>query len=321
MKKCKNLLLFAGLALFLAIGCGNHEEEKPVTPGNEQQKPSDSQTGEDKNKDKDKDASSDADGQSDANSDADTNSDADANSDTDTNSDEDQTKECLANQFGAECKPCTCQHGTCKDGKDGDGECSKCDSGIWTGKNCNECTNNKLGANCDIDTVVINGQTWTKRNMDVTRGNDGSQLTCYVNDFAPESELPDFVKNYGCLYMWADAMKVCPAGWHLPSKEEFEALLTYVGGVGTTKSSQNLRATSFRNGSDTYGFGALAAGFYTSGFTTDQYFGSVAEFWSATEDEKNKNWAYRLTVTNNNFGTIFDTYLQDYAYSVRCLKD
>ncbi len=238
-------------------------------------------------------------------------------------SDTDTDIECAvgSGKFGENCENCTCQHGTCNDGKEGNGKCTACDSDKWTGDNCDKCKNNKLGTNCDIDRVDINGQIWTNRNMDVTVGNDGNQLTCYVNDFAPQNELPDFVKNYGCLYMWEDAVKVCPAGWHLPDKEEFEALLTYVGGVGTTKSSQNLRATSFKNGSDTYGFGALPAGFYTSGFTTDQYFGKVAEFWSATEDEKNKNWAYNLTVTINHFGTILDPYMKDQAYSVRCLKD
>ena len=34
----------------------------------------------------------------------------------------------------------------------------------------------------------------------------------------------DFIIKYGCLYVWSDAMKVCPDGWKLPSKKDYEIL-------------------------------------------------------------------------------------------------
>ncbi len=105
--------------------------------------------------------------------------------------------------------------------------------------------------------------------MDTTVGNDGSSLTCYANT----EEDHDFVHNYGCLYTWADAMKVCPSGWRLPTEAELRDLEN----LGTDA----LRATTWSGGSNTSGFSALPAGNYYSG--SYLYFGSDAFFWSSTE--------------------------------------
>ncbi len=297
MKKCKNILLFAGLALFLAIGCGNHEEEKPATPGNEQQKPSDSPKGEDK--DKDKDASSDSDGQSDA------------------ASDENQ-KTCKAGQFGAECKPCTCQNGTCKDGKDGNGECSSCEAG-YAGKNCDSMADSKGRL---YKVTKIDNQVWMAENMATDQATDGTEVTCYANT-DPEDGDTDFVEKYGCLYTWADAQRICPSGWHLPTYSDFDTLLNYV--PEHRKSNNNFLAliakstawTGYSNqGGDDFAFGALPAGYGGGGYGN---FGTYAYFWSATENENYTDIAYSLYLGNGDADV--DNIYKDIAFSVRCLKD
>ncbi len=37
--------------------------------------------------------------------------------------------------------------------------------------------------------------------------------------------------EYGRLYTWHAAMKACPAGWHLPSKTEYELLTKSKGEI------------------------------------------------------------------------------------------
>jgi uncharacterized protein (TIGR02145 family) len=196
--------------------------------------------------------------------------------------------------------------------------CDECKNSLMTGANCDECKNNKLGQNCDIDTVVINGKTWTAKNMYGTIGNDGSTITCYANtQKAPDGD-PEFIKNYGCLYTWQEAMKVCPKGWHLPTKAEFETLLKDVGdGIS---SSKNLRAQSWNQGQDTYGFGVLPAGAYSDGAYYE--FGSYARFWSKTDytgSGCSSTCAYDLRILDTLAGTGFGN--KAYGYSVRCLKD
>ena len=59
-------------------------------------------------------------------------------------------QDCSAGHFGENCGECTCKHGICKEGRDGDGQCSSCDAG-WDGPNCDQCASGWLGANCDIE--------------------------------------------------------------------------------------------------------------------------------------------------------------------------
>ncbi len=86
--------------------------------------------------------------------------------------DKGQDSGCEPGKFGPDCKPCTCtEHGSCNDGKDGDGKCRDCDSGFY-GENCQKecacedndqhfcddgpegfgciCEDNFVGDDCDI---------------------------------------------------------------------------------------------------------------------------------------------------------------------------
>src|SRR2546422_2141257 len=36
-------------------------------------------------------------------------------------------------------------------------------------------------------------------------------------------------RKYGRLYTWKTAQNVCPSGWHLPSKEEYDTLIVSLG--------------------------------------------------------------------------------------------
>ena len=71
------------------------------------------------------------------------------------------------------------------------------------------------------------------------------------------------VGKCGYLYTWEGAKRACPPGWRLPSKEDFEELLDYVGEDNQTR-SQNLRATTWSSGADKYAFGALPGSNYSA---------------------------------------------------------
>ncbi|MDR2583780.1 MAG: hypothetical protein LBC75_09900 [Fibromonadaceae bacterium] len=125
--------------------------------------------------------------------------------------------------------------------------------------------------------VVIGPQTWMARNLNYAA--NGSK--CYGEGILSEDEIQANCDKYGRLYDWATAKSICSGGWHIPSKAEWEKLWDFVD-------IDNLRATSWGNGTDKYGFAALpggGGGRYNDGSI---YFGGVGDrgfWWSANEGE------------------------------------
>ena len=146
-------------------------------------------------------------------------------------------------------------------------------------------------------TVEIGTQTWMAQNLNYSTINS----KCYAGDTAN-------CKKYGRLYLQSDAIEVCPTGWHLPSKAEWEKL---VENKGSTKGevALNLEYTGWNNAYDLYGFSALPAGFKRE---DGKFFslGTQTLFWtSATSGD--------IGFTDEYFFTSNST---SYGFSVRCLK-
>ncbi len=160
-------------------------------------------------------------------------------------------------------------------------------------------------------TVQINGATWLAENMRYA----GEDVACHANNKSD----PDFVKNYGCLYVWSDAQKACPAGWHLPNKADFAALLVLIGGENYVGDKDiditDARDNSWLNSKNNSGFGAVPAGEYFSGAYGS--FGRYAHFWSS--EKATATNAYYLFLGNSRL--IIRNIIKSYGYSVRCIKD
>ncbi|WP_290723935.1 fibrobacter succinogenes major paralogous domain-containing protein [Fibrobacter sp. UBA2449] len=191
-------------------------------------------------------------------------------------------------------------------------------------------------------TVTIGTQTWMAENLNYayllpTKALDSSSF-CY-NDSS------EYCNKYGRLYLWSAVMDsagtwstngkgcgdskkcsptypvrgVCPEGWHLPTKAEFETLFTAVG--GSSMAGKMLKSTSgwnsSGNGTDSYSFSALPAGLRNYGGDYD-YEGYNAKFWSSTEYGSS---AYYMYLHNNyDYAGLLNIY-KDNGYSVRCLQD
>ena len=187
-------------------------------------------------------------------------------------------------------------------------------------------------------TVTIGTQTWMAQNLNYETANS----YCY-------SDTPSNCTKYGRLYTWAAAMDsagtwntngkgcgynktcsptypvrgVCPTGWHLPTKAEFETLITAVGGSSTAEtklksiSGWNDFEGKSGNGVDAYSFSALPAGFRNN--VEDYYYeGNGAYFWSSTE--YNSYDAYYMALYYDFHYAYRDDY-KNYGFSVRCVKD
>ena len=164
--------------------------------------------------------------------------------------------------------------------------------------------------------VKIGTQTWMAENLNYETANS----YCY-------DDVSSNCSKYGRLYTWAAATAACPSGWHLPTKTEFETLLTVVGGSSPTvgcssTAGAKLKSTSgwnnSGNGSDAYSFSALPAGRRGSVTYSGDFFylGESADFWSADDDGGYMSLGYR-----DDGACVWRGAYNYFAYSVRCLKD
>ena len=225
--------------------------------------------------------------------------------------------ECEAGHFGTNCAPCTCQNGTCNDGKDGDGKCTSCNNECWTGENCDSPNDGPLDAkikddaNNSYNTTCIGGRIWMAENLRYEHGN----AHCYANT----AEHADFVEDYGCLYDVEDVekLKLCPAGWHVPTSQELNALLEYAGGPNKS-GAQNLRDKEWDDGRDAYGFAALPAGFHEGSHFYG--YGTAAKFWSGETHSCVSLCSHILSIGSNT-ASIDSLVVKNSAFSVRCIKD
>jgi uncharacterized protein (TIGR02145 family) len=165
--------------------------------------------------------------------------------------------------------------------------------------------------------IKIGEQTWMAENLNyATEGSacpDGDSRNC---------------KRMGRLYTWAEAKAVCPEGWRLPTKEDFEKLIAEMlkDGVASSKGDAGaaLKAKDgwFKkgNGSDILGFKALPAGYRSVDGKYDGI-GGYAYVWSATEDDEfPESLAYYLFLSFSSDAASLNAFSKTDYRSVRCVQ-
>jgi uncharacterized protein (TIGR02145 family) len=165
-------------------------------------------------------------------------------------------------------------------------------------------------------TVKIGTQIWMAENLNF----EAKGSMCYDNK-------PDNCQKYGRLYDGEIAKKACPSGWHLPSKEEWEALETTAGGnINKLKAKSGWEDNE--NGTDEYGFSALPGGKhgYLDPEACDDCepsfwdIGYAGRWWSSTESGiggSSYSWYIGQDFEDRDSGYIYKASLR----SVRCIKD
>ena len=188
-------------------------------------------------------------------------------------------------------------------------------------------------------TVKIGNQWWMAQNLNYETKYGSS---CYNDDVSN-------CTKYGRLYTWATAIGkseeqcgcgnscdlgsdivqgVCPAGWHLPSRTEWETLIDAVGDLFTAGAKLKARTGWTAYGGitneDAYGFSALPAGEATANKMNGLFWrfdlaGDIASFWCATQYDED----YAILMFMNYDSDFADQgrYGKEHGLSVRCLQD
>lgn len=154
--------------------------------------------------------------------------------------------------------------------------------------------------------IVLEKQKWMAENLNFEGGNswcyDGSELKC---------------STFGRLYDWNTAKTSCPAGWHLPSDDEWAKLESLVGDTLGGNIGKMLKSKSW-DGTDKIGFSALPAGFklWSGPFLNSE---KGALFWSSTQNDSKTAW-YRFLASNVAIRFRANDKKEN-GLSVRCVAD
>lgn len=149
-----------------------------------------------------------------------------------------------------------------------------------------------------------------------------------AGSFCPEGDSRN-CKRLGRLYSWAEARSVCPEGWRLPTKEDFESLVAATSEDAAQSPSLSRAGAALKssdgwfkkgNGSDALGFRALPAGYRGADGKFDGI-GGYAYFWSATEDAENRESnAFYLFLSFSSDAASLNAFAKEDYRSVRCVR-
>ena len=198
--------------------------------------------------------------------------------------------------------------------------------------------------------VRIGTQIWMAENLNegdkfvlldatnIPTNNQRIEKVCYDNDNYN-------CNNYGGLYHWDEMMDyspsddgmigttqgICPDGWHIPTKQEWQTLINYLGGTDSAKIKLTEGTTNCLNDNprkNASGFTAKFGGIYEDDLKFHLN-GALDAFWASSEHEVYSTRAYHLVCgcglnIQGNLRppqVIIGCRPKNGFYSVRCIKD
>jgi uncharacterized protein (TIGR02145 family) len=210
----------------------------------------------------------------------------------------------------------------------------------------------ETGTVTDIDgnvyqTIKIGDQWWMMENLKVTHYRNGEPIE-HVTDGGTWSGLssgayceydnnPSHVATYGRLYNWYavdDSRNIAPAGWHVPTDEEWKQLEMYLGmsqaeadaaGWRGTDEGGKLKDTGTIHwfspnigATNESGFSALPGG-YRHIYGSFDGMGDIAAFWSSSEFHSLSAWYRALKFSSSQVARHY--LYKQHGFSVRCVRD
>jgi uncharacterized protein (TIGR02145 family) len=190
----------------------------------------------------------------------------------------------------------------------------------------------------DYKTITMGAQTWMAENLRTTTMSDHTSIPevtdradwvslissayCWYENVASNSEV---AARCGALYNWhaVSSGNLCPDGWHVPSQEEYQTLVDFIGGAEIAGGKLKENGTKSWNSPNTMatnlsGFTALPCG----GRSTDGSFSGIGEaafFWTITEMTDAEAVAVVLPYNSAEYRESSPD--RTAGLSVRCVKD
>jgi len=183
-------------------------------------------------------------------------------------------------------------------------------------------------------TVVIGTMEWMAENLRTTKLNDGTPIS-----FVPDASgwnsstftYPGYCwynndsVSYGALYNWysVNTGKLCPAGWHVPSDDEWSATTDFLGGKDVAGGKLKEKGLSHwfspnAGATNESGFTALPGG-YRYPIGSFNGIGRFGYWWTSTSFSEGE--AYYRSMSNSYPNIDRSSSSKKSGMSVRCVKD
>jgi uncharacterized protein (TIGR02145 family) len=199
-----------------------------------------------------------------------------------------------------------------------------CGNGI-TDSQGNTYSSVTIGSQCWLTENLKNdmGLATTTDSMDWASIHSGATQTpalcCFMN-------LLGYINDYGYLYNYFALTQpgLCPDGWHVPSLQEWQELITYLGGETVAGGKLKIPGTDYWNSpnlgaSNSAGFFARAGGLRYQ----DAIFyglGEEANFATSTQDSTGSYFSTIRLDTYTELAEVVENY-KNTGVSCRCIKD
>jgi uncharacterized protein (TIGR02145 family) len=189
-------------------------------------------------------------------------------------------------------------------------------------------------------TISIGSQLWMAENLRTSRFNDGTSIPKLATDAEWSNVITPaycwfnnndtlYGKIYGAYYNWfaVSTGKLCPDGWHVPTDDDWQQMINYLGGNNSAGSKIKevgtnnwvLPNTSATNAS---GFTALPTGMRGSVDGTFAGQGSYGGWWTATESNPSPmGAAWTRWIHADTTVVVRSEVFKKDGFGIRCVKD
>ncbi|MDR0516664.1 MAG: hypothetical protein LBH25_06415 [Fibromonadaceae bacterium] len=163
-------------------------------------------------------------------------------------------------------------------------------------------------------TAKIGSQTWFAENINAAPRSGNSW--CYGG-------IEGHCDKRGKLYDWTAANDVCPSGWKLPSKDNYNKLLDYLeeenGNYPAAYLLKSSRDWDSDAGSDRYGFSAIPSGYRSNSSPLWVWLDEEVRWWTSSEADFQSAYYRGIVKNDNNLRSSYDK--KAMGFSVRCIKE
>jgi uncharacterized protein (TIGR02145 family) len=201
----------------------------------------------------------------------------------------------------------------------------------------------ETGTVTDIDGNIYNyigigGQIWMASNLKVSRFRNGEEIP-EVSDYTGWNSMVSAARCsynndvsvssvYGYMYNWyavKDARNIAPEGWHVPTDDEWDELIDWIGGedsAGVKLKEAGFDHWSYPNegAANETGFTAFPGGWRLNmGYFYD--LNTRGYWWASTNEYLPASFAHATCLYSDSLKSDGLAVIKQFGLSVRCVKD